>query len=51
MVIAWREPDIFVHCEGVALLRAAGIEVVELPAFASDAQKPNLHLGVLAGRH
>ncbi|BBH65915.1 hypothetical protein ACTI_26000 [Actinoplanes sp. OR16] len=51
VVIAWREPDIFVHCEGVALLRAAGIEVVELPEFSLPAQAPNLHLGVLAGRH
>jgi diaminohydroxyphosphoribosylaminopyrimidine deaminase/5-amino-6-(5-phosphoribosylamino)uracil reductase len=51
VVIAWREPDVFVHCEGVALLRAAGIEVVEVPEFSLPAQEPNLHLGVLAGRH
>ncbi|MEU4693120.1 deaminase [Actinoplanes sp. NPDC023714] len=51
VVIAWREPDIFVHCEGVSLLRAAGIEVVELYEYALRAQEPNLHLGVLAGRH
>ena len=50
VVIAWREPDIFVHCEGVSLLRAAGIEVVELYDYAQRAQEPNLHLGVLAGR-
>ncbi|BAL85744.1 putative CMP/dCMP deaminase [Actinoplanes missouriensis 431] len=50
VVIAWREPDVFVHCEGVALLRAAGVEVLELPSFAAGAQEPNLHLGVLAAR-
>ncbi|WP_255691331.1 deaminase [Actinoplanes sp. DH11] len=48
VVIAWREPDIFVHCEGVSMLRAAGVEVLELPEFALGAQEPNLHLGVLA---
>lgn len=50
VVIAWREPDIFVHCEGAALLRAAGIEVIELPEFTIGAQEPNLHLGVFAAR-
>jgi diaminohydroxyphosphoribosylaminopyrimidine deaminase/5-amino-6-(5-phosphoribosylamino)uracil reductase len=46
-VIAWREPDIFVTCEGVARLTAAGIEVVELPEFAADARAVNSHLNLL----
>ncbi|MFC7530556.1 deaminase [Actinoplanes sp. GCM10030250] len=44
VVIAWREPDIFVTCEGIALLTAAGAEVVELPEFAEAAQSANAHL-------
>ncbi|MEV0896098.1 deaminase [Actinoplanes sp. NPDC049802] len=44
VVIAWREPDLFVTCEGVALLIAAGIEVVELPGFAAAARAANAHL-------
>ncbi|MDI6105505.1 deaminase [Actinoplanes sp. NEAU-A12] len=44
VVIAWREPDLFVTCEGVALLIAAGIEVVELPEFAAAARRANTHL-------
>jgi diaminohydroxyphosphoribosylaminopyrimidine deaminase/5-amino-6-(5-phosphoribosylamino)uracil reductase len=44
VVIAWREPDLFVACEGVALLTAAGVEVVELPEFAAAARGANAHL-------
>jgi diaminohydroxyphosphoribosylaminopyrimidine deaminase/5-amino-6-(5-phosphoribosylamino)uracil reductase len=44
VVIAWREPDIFVTCEGVALLTASGVEVVELAQFAAPAQAVNGHL-------
>jgi len=44
VVLAWREPDLFVTCEGLALLTAAGIEVVELPAFAEQARAANAHL-------
>lgn len=44
VVIAWREPDLFVTCEGVALLIAAGVEVVELPEFAAAARAANTHL-------
>jgi diaminohydroxyphosphoribosylaminopyrimidine deaminase/5-amino-6-(5-phosphoribosylamino)uracil reductase len=44
VVIAWREPDVFVTCEGVALLIAAGVEVVELPGFAAAARGVNAHL-------
>jgi diaminohydroxyphosphoribosylaminopyrimidine deaminase/5-amino-6-(5-phosphoribosylamino)uracil reductase len=44
VVIAWREPDIFVTCEGIALLTGAGLEVVELPEFAGPAMEANAHL-------
>lgn len=44
VVLAWHEPDLFVTCEGVALLIAAGIEVVESPAFAAAARSVNRHL-------
>lgn len=46
VVIAWREPDLFVTCEGVALLTAAGVEVVEMPAFAAQARAANAHLAI-----
>lgn len=49
VVIAWREPDTFVTCEGVALLTASGVEVVELPAFAGAARQVNAHLPGLGG--
>jgi diaminohydroxyphosphoribosylaminopyrimidine deaminase / 5-amino-6-(5-phosphoribosylamino)uracil reductase len=44
VVIAWHEPDIFVTCEGLALLTGAGVDVLELPEFAARAQAPNAHL-------
>jgi diaminohydroxyphosphoribosylaminopyrimidine deaminase/5-amino-6-(5-phosphoribosylamino)uracil reductase len=45
VVIAWREPDLFVvNCQGVELLSAAGLAVTELPEFAADAAAPNRHL-------
>jgi diaminohydroxyphosphoribosylaminopyrimidine deaminase/5-amino-6-(5-phosphoribosylamino)uracil reductase len=44
VVIAWREPDIFVTCEGVALLTASGVQVVELAEFAPQARAVNGHL-------
>jgi pyrimidine deaminase RibD-like protein len=47
VVIAWREPPIFVQrCEGVELLRAAGITVDLLPEFEAAAKEPNAHLGL-----
>jgi diaminohydroxyphosphoribosylaminopyrimidine deaminase/5-amino-6-(5-phosphoribosylamino)uracil reductase len=46
VVIAWREPDLFVaDCQGVELLTAAGVEVVELPELAEAARAVNAHLG------
>ena len=45
VVIAWREPPLFVaNCQGVELLDAAGLEVIELPQFADAAREPNAHL-------
>ncbi|GAA2806741.1 hypothetical protein GCM10010441_34410 [Kitasatospora paracochleata] len=45
VVVAWREPDLFVAaCQGTALLEAAGIEVVELPELAEAARAVNAHL-------
>jgi diaminohydroxyphosphoribosylaminopyrimidine deaminase/5-amino-6-(5-phosphoribosylamino)uracil reductase len=45
VVIAWREPDLFVaDCQGVELLAQAGLEVVELPDLAELAAAPNRHL-------
>ena len=45
VVIAWREPDLFVaDCQGVELLSAAGLAVTELPEFAADSAAPNRHL-------
>lgn len=45
VVVAWREPDLFVtDCQGTALLEAAGIEVVELPELAEEARAVNGHL-------
>ncbi|MEV4615733.1 dCMP deaminase [Kitasatospora sp. NPDC049258] len=45
VVVAWREPDLFVTaCQGTALLAAAGVEVVELPELAAAAREVNAHL-------
>lgn len=45
VVVAWREPDLFVTgCEGVGLLTAAGVEVLELPELAAAARAVNAHL-------
>lgn len=45
VVIAWREPDLFVaDCRGVELLTAAGVDVVELPDLAGEASAANSHL-------
>jgi pyrimidine deaminase RibD-like protein len=44
VVFAWREPSVFVEGEGAELLRARGVEVVELPELAAAARAPNRHL-------
>jgi len=44
VVFAWREPSIFVDCEGAELLTNAGLEVIELPDLASEVRSINAHL-------
>jgi pyrimidine deaminase RibD-like protein len=45
VVIAWREPDLFVaDCQGAELLAQDGLEVTELPGLAALAAAPNRHL-------
>ena len=44
VVFAWREPGVFVDGEGAELLRAGGVDVVELPELADAAREPNAHL-------
>jgi pyrimidine deaminase RibD-like protein len=44
IVFAWREPSLFVDCEGAELLSAAGREVVELPDLAGLVRATNAHL-------
>jgi pyrimidine deaminase RibD-like protein len=44
VVFAWREPALFVDCDGAERLRAAGVEVVECPELADAAREPNRHL-------
>lgn len=44
VVFAWREPSLFVDCEGAELLRAGGVQVVEAPEYADLAKRTNAHL-------
>jgi diaminohydroxyphosphoribosylaminopyrimidine deaminase/5-amino-6-(5-phosphoribosylamino)uracil reductase len=45
VVIAWKEPDLFVaDARGCELLREAGVTVVEMPELAALARAPNAHL-------
>lgn len=44
VVLAWREPLIFVDCEGVELLRSADVQVLELPDLADAVREINAHL-------
>jgi pyrimidine deaminase RibD-like protein len=44
IVFAWREPDLFVDCQGAELLRAAGRQVVEVPDLAELVRRSNGHL-------
>jgi 5-amino-6-(5-phosphoribosylamino)uracil reductase len=44
VVLAWREPSVFVDCTGAEDLRAAGVEVVELPELAEGVRQANAHL-------
>ncbi|WP_411576937.1 deaminase [Streptomyces sp. SCSIO ZS0520] len=44
VVFAWREPRLFVDCDGAEQLRAAGVEVVEMRELAHRARTVNVHL-------
>lgn len=44
VVMAWREPLLFVDCHGAEELTAAGVTVLEIPELAAAARKPNAHL-------
>jgi diaminohydroxyphosphoribosylaminopyrimidine deaminase/5-amino-6-(5-phosphoribosylamino)uracil reductase len=44
VVFAWREPALFVDCHGAENLRAAGVEVVEMPELADLVRQVNAHL-------
>jgi pyrimidine deaminase RibD-like protein len=44
VVYAWREPPLFVDCDGTEQLRSGGVEVIELPELADRAREPNTHL-------
>jgi diaminohydroxyphosphoribosylaminopyrimidine deaminase / 5-amino-6-(5-phosphoribosylamino)uracil reductase len=44
VVIAWLEPPLFVAGGGAGALRAAGVEVVEIPWLAELARSVNAHL-------
>jgi diaminohydroxyphosphoribosylaminopyrimidine deaminase/5-amino-6-(5-phosphoribosylamino)uracil reductase len=47
VVYAWREPAVFVDCQGAELLSAAGVTVIERPDLAAGVRAVNAHL--LAG--
>jgi pyrimidine deaminase RibD-like protein len=44
VVLAMREPPIFVDCQGVELLEEAGVEVVEMPDLADQVRVINTHV-------
>jgi len=44
VVIAWREPPVFVPGGGAEWLAARGVTVIELPELATEAQAVNQHL-------
>jgi 5-amino-6-(5-phosphoribosylamino)uracil reductase len=44
VVFAWREPRLFTDGEGAEQLRAAGLEVLEIPGLADRARAVNAHL-------
>ena len=46
VVIAWREPPLFVPGGGATWLAARGVTVIELPEFAAAAKSVNAHLVV-----
>jgi pyrimidine deaminase RibD-like protein len=44
VVFAWREPALFTAGEGADQLRAAGLDVLEVPELADRARAVNAHL-------
>ncbi|WP_067600918.1 dCMP deaminase [Nocardiopsis listeri] len=44
VVLAWREPEVFVDCDGAERLAAAGRVVVERPDLAAHVREVNAHL-------
>ncbi|MGP4112201.1 deaminase [Streptomyces sp. 4N509B] len=44
VVFAWREPALFVDCDGAERLRAAGVTVREVPELAGLVREVNAHL-------
>jgi 5-amino-6-(5-phosphoribosylamino)uracil reductase len=44
VVFAWREPPVFTAGDGADRLRAAGLEVIEIPGLAGRARAVNAHL-------
>src|SRR6266567_7378985 len=47
VVIAWREPSLFVaDCQGVEMLKEAGVTVAEIPELGERAREPNRHLAL-----
>ncbi|WP_017605165.1 cytidine/deoxycytidylate deaminase family protein [Nocardiopsis alkaliphila] len=44
IVLAWREPALFVDCEGAERLNRAGRTVVEYPELAERVREVNAHL-------
>ena len=44
VVLAWREPALFVDCDGAERLAAAGVTVVERPDLAEGVREVNAHL-------
>ncbi|MDE3720145.1 dCMP deaminase [Nocardiopsis sp. N85] len=44
VVLAWREPAVFVDCDGAERLRAVGRTVVERPDLADGVREVNAHL-------
>jgi riboflavin-specific deaminase-like protein len=44
VVFAWREPPVFAAGDGADQLRAAGVDVIELPGLALRARSVNAHL-------
>jgi riboflavin-specific deaminase-like protein len=44
VVFAWREPPVFTAGDGAEQLRAAGVEVIEIPDLAARARAVNAHL-------